>query len=72
MTFSHRTRKGTFYISPGFGGWSIMFDGDNLGTYATPQQAAEDLANGYCSWPSFGNPSGLGIPEDLSFWQRSA
>ena len=69
--YSYRTKHGTFRIAPsGLGGWAIYFDGDNLGNYASASLAADDLAGGYCDWPSFGDPSSLGIPEDLGEWDR--
>jgi hypothetical protein len=72
MRFHHRTRQGTFQIvANARGGWSIIFDGENLGNYRSPQQAVEDLASGACDWPSFGDPSRLSIPDDIGEWERS-
>ncbi|MDD1522633.1 hypothetical protein DCG74_00050 [Bradyrhizobium sp. WBAH42] len=51
-------------------GFAVTFGGEALGHYASPSSAAEDLANGTCSWPSNGDPSNLGIPENISEWQR--
>ena len=69
VAYSHNTRHGTFWIAIQQDmRWHIVFDGDSLGSYANPQPAAEELANGYTFWPSFGDPSGLGIPEDLGDW----
>jgi hypothetical protein len=70
--YAYATRKGTFYIQrrPSDQKWSIWFEDDCLDApYATAQQAVEDLANGHSTWPSFGDPSLLGIPEDISYWK---
>jgi hypothetical protein len=48
-----------------------VYDNVSLGSYARPEQAAEDLAGGHTSSISSGiDTSALGIPEDLSEWQR--
>lgn len=64
-----KTRRGTFRVVPERSGrFQAMFEGEGLGSYPNPQSAAEELASGATFWPSFGDPSGLGIPEDLSQW----
>ena len=64
-----RTRRGVFTIAPdGTGRWNLFFGSDCLGNYATPAQAAEDVAGGHSAWPSFGDPSALGISADVSDW----
>lgn len=65
-----KTRAGLAQIVPTPKGFAITFDGETLGHYASPAAAAEDLANGTCFWSSAGDPSNLGIPEDISEWQR--
>ncbi|MCW3583959.1 hypothetical protein [Burkholderia cenocepacia] len=70
MTFWYKTKRGTFYIAPRAGRWHIIYDDDSLGSYASPQQAAEELAGGYSAWPHF-DPSTLGIPDDISEWNVS-
>lgn len=52
-------------------GYTLIFDGDALEWHASPHSAAEALANGTCSWPSFGDPSELGVPEEISGWRRA-
>lgn len=70
IAYSHNTRRGTFFIAlqrDGF--WHVIFDSDSLDKYDNPQTAAEEVATGVGTWPSFGDPSKLGISEELSDWQ---
>lgn len=70
--YAYNTAQGLFVIFHNQGLWHIWFDGEVIdGNYHTAQGAAEDLANGHCAWPSFGDPSALGIPEDLDEWMRA-
>jgi hypothetical protein len=48
--------------------WEAMFEDEPLGSYATPQQAAEDLAGGHTWTPSAGDTARFGIPSDLKAW----
>ena len=68
MTFWYRTRRGTFYIKPFGKRWGVFYNDDCLDSYATPQQAAEDLAGGHGISPGF-DTSTLGIPSDIGNWQ---
>jgi hypothetical protein len=71
-SYRFNTRRGPFVIKLGPNGWMIWHDGECLdGPFRTAQTAAEELANGHCAWPSFGDPSKLGIPEDISDWYAS-
>lgn len=64
-----RTRAGLAEIIPEKGGrFVLLFDGDVLESHASPAAAAQALANGTCFWPSAGDPSGFGIPEDVDEW----
>jgi hypothetical protein len=47
--FFFKTRVGTFYIAEHNGRFHPIFDDESLGSYATAQQAAEDLAGGHTS-----------------------
>ncbi|EPD40871.1 hypothetical protein HMPREF9702_03440 [Delftia acidovorans CCUG 15835] len=70
VAYSHATRRGTFWIAlQADGRWHIVFEGGSLDPHGDPQTAAEELANGYCTWPWFGDPSTLGISEDLGDWE---
>lgn len=69
--YAYRTRIGTFYIAEHNGRFHPVFEEESLGSYATTQQAAGDLAGGHTFSPSSGrDTSKLGIPDDLSEWER--
>ncbi len=72
MRFRYRTRRGLAEIVPHRGRWVIVFAGEVIEPHASPQSAAEAIANGYCSFAGDVDTSTLGIPEDLSMWERSA
>jgi hypothetical protein len=65
-----KTRAGLAQIIPASGGYTLVFDNEPLEQHASPEAAAEAPANGTCFWPSAGDPSQMGIPEDISEWQR--
>jgi len=44
--FRFGSTEGSFYIMPGKDGWEASFGNETLGAFASPQQAADDLANG--------------------------
>lgn len=70
--FSYITPVGEFRITQEPSGrWQAMFQDEGLGSYATPAQAAEDLAGGHTFWPSIGDTSRLGLPDDLHEWTAS-
>ena len=70
MVFSFQSRAGEFRIVPREKGWYGHFEDECFdGPFPTPQGAAEDIANGHSGWPSCGDPSRLGVPEDLSDWR---
>src|SRR5258706_7353242 len=50
--------------------WRLLFGSDTLGSYATAEQAVDDLASGHFSLPSGINTATLGIPADLSKWEQ--
>ena len=65
------TRVGPFKIVQNGARFDIMFEGDSLGSYATAEMAAEDLAGGHTFTPSSGiDPFELGISPDLSDWEE--
>jgi len=68
--YRYSTRVGEFRIAPSAAGWHAWHGDDCFdGPYPTAQALAEDLANGHTAWPSCGDPSRLGIPEDLGSWE---
>ena len=65
------TSAGAFYIGENKGRFHPIFREESLGSYATPQQAAEDLAGGHTfSLPGGIEPSDLGIPDALDGWEK--
>lgn len=66
------TKVGIFSIVPKAGRWHAMFRGESLGSYFSPQQAADDLAGGHTFTPPGGfDTSKLGIPADISEWEHA-
>jgi hypothetical protein len=68
--FVYNTRIGPFYIAEIDGRYHPVYHDESLGSYAEPEQAAEDVAGGH----TFSIPGGidtaiLGIPQDLSEWE---
>ncbi|MGJ8586441.1 MAG: hypothetical protein ACSHXD_20315 [Marinosulfonomonas sp.] len=70
--YQYYTSSGTVGILPEpKGRWKVMFDEENLGSYHTPEAAADDVSGGHTFSPSNGVDLGeLGIPEDLSDWTK--
>lgn len=67
--YYHKTTAGEFRIAQERGGrWQTMFEDEGLGSYDTAQQALDDLAGGHTHWPSCGDPSRFGLPNELSDW----
>jgi hypothetical protein len=65
------TRIGPFYIAEYEGRFHPVYRDESLGSYATPQQATDDLAGGHTFSVRDGtDTSTLGIPYDLSEWER--
>lgn len=72
MRYSWQSRVGTFFIEERHGRWHPIFDDESLGSYATPQQALDDLCGGHVfSIPGGIDPSELGLPDDLAEWAAS-
>lgn len=67
--YRHSTCAGEFRIAQQPNGrWQAMFEDEGLGSYATAQQALDDLAGGHTFWPSCGDPSRFKLPADISDW----
>ena len=66
------TRIGRFYITRSNDGqFHPVYDDETLGSYATAQQAAEDLAAGHTFSISSGTDTAeLGIPDQISDWHQ--
>lgn len=67
--YLYQTREGAFVIRLHKGRWHVLFEGENLGSYFTPQQAAEELADGSTEWPGILDPTTLEIPDDIGEWE---
>lgn len=69
--FRFETGAGPFYIAESSGNYHPVFKGESLGSYATPQQAVDDLAGGHTFTPVNGeDTASLGIPGDLGGWEK--
>lgn len=67
--YAWRTSAGSFYILDDGGRYRVFYGEEELGSYPTPEQAAEDLAAGRTVAPSDGvDTAALGIPSDLTDW----
>lgn len=70
--FVWNTKIGPFYIAESQGRYHPVFEEEPLGSYATAQQAAEDLAGGHTFSISGGiDTSTLGIPDEVTEWERT-
>jgi hypothetical protein len=71
LLYVWNTRIGPFYIAEVNGRFHPMYDDELLGSYATAQQAVDDLAGGHTFSISGGVDSAtLGIPDELGEWDR--
>lgn len=69
--FIYNTRIGPFYIAESGGRFHPVYEDESLGSYARPEQAAEDVAGGHAFSISSGiDTATLGIPEELSDWRK--
>lgn len=69
--FWFTTRAGTFRIVRDGDRWRPWFEDERLmGAYPSPQHALDDLAGGHTDWPSCGDPSALGLPDQIDDWEH--
>lgn len=70
--YQYHTNQGTVGILPEpEGRWKVLFDEENLGSYHSPEAAADDVSGGHTFSPSNGVDLGeLGIPGDLGEWNK--
>jgi hypothetical protein len=68
VAYTYEASVGTFAIKLINSRWCVLFDGDNLGSYAQAWQALEDLVGGHTFSASCGDTSKLGLPDELSEW----
>ncbi|SNB71722.1 hypothetical protein SAMN06265338_104203 [Rhodoblastus acidophilus] len=76
MKWYWNTRKGTVWIVPrqdlGSIRYHVVYDDEALGSYHSPQQAADDVAGGHTFGPSNGVDLGsLGISNNIADWQHT-
>jgi hypothetical protein len=65
------TRVGSFYIVEMGGQFHPVYEDEPLGSYMSPEQAADDLAGGHTRPVRGGyDTSKLGIPRDVAQWYR--
>jgi hypothetical protein len=65
-----RSQKGTFRIVPRHDRFHAHYEDESLGSYASVEQALDDLAGGHASSPSNGtDTSACGLPDDLTEWK---
>lgn len=70
--WTYKTHAGTFFIVESSNWYHAIFEDERLGSYVAPEKAADKLSGGHTFWPSSGiNPGDLGIPGDLSKWERA-
>lgn len=70
MIFYRRARGAIVSIRPVQGRWCVFYGDENLGSYHSPQAAADDVAGGHTFTPSDGTDLGaLGLPGDLAEWE---
>ena len=68
--YVHKTRVGKFSIElKQTGRWHVIWNDNDLGSFHSPSLALADLVGGHTHWPSCGDPSLLGMSEDLGEWE---
>lgn len=71
--YVHQTIIGPFRIALRKTGlWHVLWESEDLGSYPSPQVAADSLACGQTRWPITSSPASLGLPEQLSDWDPFA
>lgn len=70
--YSYDISEGPVHLMPETGGrYSVIFQGENLGSYHSAIAAADDAAGGHTYTPSSSIDLGdLDIPYDLNDWER--
>ena len=69
--YVHKTAVGPFYIAEQDGRFHPLFRNESLGSYATSQQAVDDLSSGHIlNWVDGRETASLGIPNLVREWAR--
>jgi hypothetical protein len=68
--YKHNSRLGPVYIVPKAGRWHIIFNEEDLGSYHSPEAAADDAAGGHTFTPSNGvDLDRLNLSDNLGDWE---
>jgi hypothetical protein len=68
--YVYKTRVGNFSIElKPTGRWHVIWNHEDLGSFHSPRLALADLVGGHTHWPSCGDPSLLGMSDELSEWE---
>lgn len=69
LLYFQATPAGRFVIESTPDGWQIWCDDEHLGgRYDSAQAALDDLVGGHTFWPASGDPSILGLSDQISDW----
>lgn len=70
LVLAHRTRRKPVFIGQSADGrFHVIYDGQDLGSYISPEQAIDDAAGGHTFTPSDGTDLGaLGLSDDIGDW----
>jgi hypothetical protein len=69
--YVHKTQVGAFYIAEQDGKFHPLFRDESLGSYATSQEAVDDLTRGHILHSFDGlDTASLAIPMQLQGWAR--
>lgn len=67
----HENKHGIWRIQKRQGRFHVYFEDENLGSYAYPIPAFEELLGGSTFWPSCGDPSECELPDDPEDWDKT-
>jgi hypothetical protein len=68
VMYKYESRVGTFSIKLIDSRWHALFEDEDVGSYAEPWQALDDLVGGHTFSASCGDTSKVGLPANLSEW----
>ncbi|HSI56804.1 MAG TPA: hypothetical protein VLA16_04560 [Ideonella sp.] len=70
FAYSHDSERGPFWLTLGLDQrWHPIWDGEDLGAFASPQDAVMALADGATKTPTCGAAGALGISGLLQRWR---
>ncbi len=75
MVWYYKTRVGTFHIRPDAYNrhrWSLWIDDENLGSYDSPDAAADDVYTQHTGWNEWDSLPSVTQPTDLTEWRRAS